>query len=82
MEPEPNVQGTGLNAPDQAPTSVAENTHIDEGPVTTLTIIYGKNKQEVQRPLGSTVGELKKIIAETTRIEPSGQKLLNKGPSS
>eukprot|EP00197_Chlamydomonas_leiostraca_P001532 CAMPEP_0202887988 /NCGR_PEP_ID=MMETSP1391-20130828/42962_1 /ASSEMBLY_ACC=CAM_ASM_000867 /TAXON_ID=1034604 /ORGANISM="Chlamydomonas leiostraca, Strain SAG 11-49" /LENGTH=262 /DNA_ID=CAMNT_0049571291 /DNA_START=2367 /DNA_END=3155 /DNA_ORIENTATION=- len=79
MEPEGTAASTAPSAPDEEAAAPAEAASTSSGPTTAITIIYGKNKQEVERPLNSTVGELKKIIAETTRIEPSGQKLLNKG---
>lgn len=74
-EPEPvaATEGKGIDvqSTDQVPEGSAEQV--------TFQVIYGKVKQDVTWPLDSTVLELKKQIETSTRIEPSGQKLLNKG---
>lgn len=60
-------------APASAPAPTASGESIS------ISITYGKQTVPVERLLDSTVGDLKKVIQEHTQIEPSGQKLLNKG---
>ncbi|KAI7996574.1 BAG family molecular chaperone regulator 4 [Camellia lanceoleosa] len=56
-----------------------DHLHGDGGPTIKVKVVHGSNQLDLFVPSQSTFGDLKRCIAQQTRLEPNQQRLLFRG---